>query len=157
MSVRSPSSSRGVRRQLAALAAGLLFAVGLGISGMTRPPAVLGFLDVAGAWNPSLAFVMAGAVGIHAVLRRVRAARPSAQGRPAPLLDDRFHDPVDAGIDAPLVIGALLFGVGWGIAGFCPGPALVALGGGVADAWIFTAAMLIGVVVHHATVGRARG
>ena len=123
---------------LAALLAGLVFGLGLIVSGMANPAKVLGFLDLAGAWDPSLAFVMGGAVGVGLVaffLARQRAV--SLLGAPLKL-------PAARGIDRRLVGGSLLFGIGWGVAGFCPGPALVALGMGNAKALVFVAAMLVG-------------
>lgn len=122
--------------------AGLLFAIGLGISGMTDPGKVIAFLDVAGAWDPSLAFVMAGAIGVHIVFARRALARPvTLSGAPIVL-------PANRAIDGRLLIGAALFGVGWGSAGFCPGPALVsAIGGRAPTAVAFLAAMLTGMVL----------
>jgi uncharacterized membrane protein YedE/YeeE len=101
--------------------AGILFAIGLGVSGMTDPEKVLGFLDVGGSWDPSLAFVMAGAVGVHAIAARLalRASRP--------VWSDRYFLPTRRAIDLPLIAGAAIFGLGWGIAGYCPGPAIVNL------------------------------
>src|SRR5205814_4786670 len=101
-------------------AAGVIFAVGLGLSGMTQPAKVLGFLDVAGAWDPSLALVMVGAIAVGAVAFAV-AGRLTAT-----LLGTPMALPTGRGIDRRLVLGSLAFGVGWGLAGFCPGPALVA-------------------------------
>jgi len=110
-----------VKNNLVAFAAGVVFAVGLGLSGMTQPAKVLGFLDVAGNWDPSLAFVMMGAIGVHFVFaRRALVAR-------APLFAPRFHFPEATKIDGRLLAGAAIFGAGWGLGGFCPGPALVAL------------------------------
>jgi uncharacterized membrane protein YedE/YeeE len=120
---------------------GLVFALGLGIGGMTQPAKVLGFLDVFGAWDPSLAFVMAGAVATHAVLRLVVLRRA------APVLEARFSLPTLTALDARLLAGAALFGVGWGIAGFCPGPAVVASGAGARNAIVFAVAMLAGMFV----------
>lgn len=122
--------------------AGLLFAVGLIVSGMSNPSKVLNFLDVAGNWDPTLAFVMAGALlvtfpAFHFVLKRS-----------APLLSDRFYLPTRQQIDAPLVSGATIFGVGWGLAGLCPGPALTALGSGATSAFVFVAAMTAGALAH---------
>lgn len=123
---------------------GLLFGVGLIVSGMANPAKVLNFLDVAaiatGRWDASLAFVMAGAVGVGFVGYRLVLRWP------APLLADRFHMPARRDFDSRLVVGAALFGVGWGLAGFCPGPALTALGSGEILAWLFVAAMLAGMV-----------
>ena len=123
---------------LASLLAGLVFGLGLIVSGMADPAKVLGFLDLAGAWDPSLAFVMGGAVGVGLVAFFVaRRRRVSLLGAPMQL-------PAARGIDRRLVGGSLLFGIGWGVAGFCPGPALVALGMGSVKALLFVAAMLVG-------------
>ncbi|HEX8952501.1 MAG TPA: DUF6691 family protein, partial [Polyangia bacterium] len=116
---------------------GLLFAIGLAVSGMTLPSKVLGFLDLfGGAWDPSLAFVMVGAIGVFALARRLAPRRPLFEQR-YPLLRSR-------GIDRRLVVGSLLFGVGWGLIGFCPGPAVVAFGAGVPGSLVFGASLLIG-------------
>ncbi|RYF30396.1 MAG: YeeE/YedE family protein [Comamonadaceae bacterium] len=123
---------------LASLLAGLVFGLGLILSGMADPAKVLGFLDLAGAWDPSLAFVMAGAIAVGMVAFRV--ARP----RTVSLLGAEMRLPGARHIDRRLVLGSVLFGVGWGIAGFCPGPGLVALGMGEGKALVFVAAMLAG-------------
>ena len=125
----------------ASLLAGLVFGLGLIVSGMADPAKVLGFLDLAGAWDPSLAFVMAGAIGVGVV------AFMAAGKRSASLLGEPMRLPTARHIDRRLVIGSLLFGVGWGIAGFCPGPALVALGMGQRKALVFVAAMLAGMAL----------
>ena len=117
---------------------GALFAIGLGISGMTQPSKVVAFLDIFGAWDPALMFVMGGAVAVNFVGYRL------AVGRPHPLLATRFDIPTRRDIDWQLLVGASLFGAGWGVAGFCPGPALVALASGSADVMLFVAAMFIG-------------
>ncbi|HVY47889.1 MAG TPA: YeeE/YedE family protein [Minicystis sp.] len=127
-------------RPLAAFAAGLLFAIGLGVSGMTEPAKVLGFLDVGGAWDPSLACVMAGALAVSVV------AFPRIFRRARPVLDARFHLPSATRVDARLVVGALVFGVGWGLMGFCPGPAIVDAAAS-ATALGFVAAMAAGMVL----------
>jgi len=126
---------------LSAFACGLVFAVGLVVGGMTQPGKVIGFLDVFGAWDPSLAFVMGGAVATHAILR------PLVLRRGAPVFSARFSLPTLTAIDGRLLAGAALFGVGWGIAGYCPGPAVVATGAGAKNAIVFTVAMLVGMVV----------
>jgi uncharacterized membrane protein YedE/YeeE len=118
---------------------GLIFGVGISISGMANPAKVLNFFDIAGTWDPSLVFVMGGAVvvaffGYRMVLRR-----------PAPVLDAKFHLPDNPRIDARLLGGSALFGVGWGIAGFCPGGALPALGTGQTDVFVFVAALIAGI------------
>jgi len=127
-----------MRSVISSFACGLVFACGLGIGGMTQPAKVLAFLDVFGAWDPSLAFVMGGAVGTHAILRAF------VMRRRAPMFDAGFSLPTLTAIDSRLLAGAALFGVGWGLAGFCPGPALVATGAGARTAVLFAAAMLAG-------------
>jgi hypothetical protein len=121
-----------------ALLAGLLFGLGLILSGMANPAKVLGFLDLTGTWDPSLAFVMAGAIAVGL------AAFAAAGKRVATLLGDVMHLPSARAIDRRLVGGSLLFGVGWGMVGFCPGPALVALGMGQPKALLFVVSMLAG-------------
>lgn len=123
------------------LLAGLMFGVGLIVSGMANPAKVLGFLDLAGSWDPSLAFVMAGAIAVGALAFAV------ARKRTTSLLGLEMRLPKASQLDRRLIVGSLLFGVGWGIAGFCPGPALVALGMGYGKAAIFVGAMLAGMVV----------
>lgn len=126
---------------LASLMSGLVFGLGLIISGMANPAKVLGFLDIAGVWDPSLAFVMAGAIAVAAVAFALARRRShSVLGAPMQLPSARR-------IDRRLVIGSLLFGMGWGVAGFCPGPALVGLGMGAIKALVFVAAMLAGMGV----------
>jgi uncharacterized protein len=127
--------------------AGFLFAVGLGVSGMTQQRTVIDFLDLGGAWDPSLALVMVGAVGVHFVGNLL------VRRRAQPLFDDRFHDPPRALAlaDGRLLAGAALFGVGWGLGGFCPGPALVTAASaavvGARAPLIFLGAMMVGMVV----------
>lgn len=117
---------------------GLLFGWGLLLSGMTDPGKVQGFLDLAGAWDPSLAFVMGGAVLVGFI------AFALADRRTRSVLGHPFQLPASRAIDRPLVLGSLIFGVGWGLAGFCPGPALVATAAGHGQALVFVAAMLVG-------------
>ena len=123
---------------------GLLFGTGLVVSGMSNPDKVLNFLDLAaiptGGWDPSLAFVMAGGVvvtflGYRAVLKREK-----------PLFENKFHVPTAKDIDLPIIAGPAIFGIGWGLAGFCPGPAFTALGTGSTNAAVFVLAMLVGMV-----------
>lgn len=140
-----------MRQNLFALGAGAVFGAGLAVSGMTRPEKVIGFLDVAGAWDPTLAFVMAGALAVHAV------AVHFILRRPAPILADRFHLPTRREVDWRLVAGAALFGVGWGLAGYCPGPGVVSLGSGATSALIFVAALLGGSLLHDAWANRRSG
>ncbi|MBC7716033.1 MAG: YeeE/YedE family protein [Pseudorhodobacter sp.] len=120
------------------LLAGLVFGLGLILSGMANPAKVLGFLDLAGAWDPSLAFVMAGAIAVAA------PAFALAKQRTATLLGAAMKLPGSRDIDRRLVMGSVLFGIGWGVAGFCPGPGLVALGMGEIKALVFVGAMLAG-------------
>jgi hypothetical protein len=134
---------------LSSFVAGLVFGIGLVVSGLVNPAKVLGFLDLAGAWDPSLAVVMAGAVAVGAVAFAVAGKRTST------LLGAPLALPTARGIDRGLVLGSLAFGVGWGLAGFCPGPALVALGAGKVKALVFVAAMLVGMLVFE-LVERAR-
>ncbi|BDT69693.1 hypothetical protein os1_38850 [Comamonadaceae bacterium OS-1] len=123
---------------IAALFSGLVFGLGLLVSGMANPAKVLGFLDLGGQWDPSLAFVMGGAIAVGAVAFAV------ARRRSVSLLGLPMRLPSNRHIDRRLVLGSLLFGVGWGVAGFCPGPALVGIGMGLAQAGVFVAAMLVG-------------
>jgi uncharacterized membrane protein YedE/YeeE len=127
---------------------GLIFGLGLILAGMTDPLKVKGFLDLAGAWDPSLALVMGGAIALGVfVFARAARLRVSWSGAPMQI-------PTDRTIDRRLVFGGMLFGAGWGIAGFCPGPALVALGSGIGAAVIFVAAMLVGMIVHDQFIAR---
>ncbi len=118
---------------------GLVFGVGISISGMANPAKVLNFFDVFGTWDPSLAFVMGGALIVTAIGYRL------VLNRRAPMMDMRFHLPTRRDIDLPLVLGSAVFGIGWGIAGFCPGGALPALGTGRSEVFIFTAALVVGI------------
>lgn len=122
----------------ASLAAGLLFGLGLVISGMSNPAKILNFLDVFGSWDPSLAFVMAGAVAVTFIGYRFVLARKQ------PLYDVSFHVPTAKDIDPPLIAGASIFGLGWGLSGFCPGPALTVLPLLADGALVFVLAMIIG-------------
>ena len=132
------------------LLAGLVFGLGLIVSGMANPAKVLGFLDLAGSWDPSLAFVMAGAVAVGTV------AFLLARRRSVSLLGLDMKLPVARGIDRRLIGGSVMFGVGWGVAGFCPGPALVAFGMGELKALGFVAAMLLGMGVFELLERRRR-
>ena len=132
-----------------AFLSGAVFAVGLGLSGMTQPAKVVGFLDVRGTWDPSLAFVMIGAIAVHLVF----ALRAKAGG--APVLADRYHLPTERRLDARLLVGAALFGAGWGISGFCPGPAVVSLVACKTGTLAFVGAMLAGMVLYRWTFARA--
>jgi uncharacterized membrane protein YedE/YeeE len=121
---------------------GLLFGLGLLLSGMADPGKVLGFLDLFGLWDPSLAFVMGGAIGVGFF------AFALAKKRTSTFLGSALHLPKASQIDKRLVIGALLFGAGWGLAGFCPGPSLVSLASGQAKAGLFVGAMLTGMILY---------
>jgi uncharacterized protein len=133
--------NRELASRLTEFAVGLLFGCALLISGMTDPAKVLGFLDIAGLWDPSLALVMGGAVGVGVLAFSI------ARRRKQTLLGDPLHLPPSKHIDKRLLIGALLFGVGWGLAGFCPGPAVVAMAAGHSQALLFVGAMLAGMAV----------
>jgi uncharacterized membrane protein YedE/YeeE len=128
-----------MRRTISAGFVGLLFGTGIALSGMANPAKVLNFFDIAGTWDPSLAFVMGGAlivtaIGYWFVLRREK-----------PVCETRFHLPTNRKLDVPLIAGSAVFGVGWGISGFCPGGAIPALGLGEVSAWVFVGAMLVGI------------
>jgi len=129
-------------RFLAALVSGAMFGFGLSLSGMLDPARVKGFLDVAGDWDPSLAFVLAGAVAVAMLGTRL------SRRMKRPVLDKAFHLPPDIGIDRRLILGSALFGIGWGMAGFCPGPAVASLTVGLAPSFLFVAAMIVGMTVH---------
>lgn len=133
--------SASTKAVLSAAIAGGLFALGLAISGMTEPAKVTAFLDVTGAWDPSLAFVMAAAIAVHLPLVRI------ARQRHAPLFDAKFHWPKAHGIDARLLLGSAMFGVGWGLSGYCPGPALTSLVAGGSSVLAFVGAMLAGLLL----------
>jgi len=130
-----------MRRAVTAYLTGLLFGVGLLLGGMTQPSKVNGFLNIMGDWDPSLMFVMGGGIVTHLALYRWITRRP------APLLEARFMIPTRKDIDARLIIGAVIFGVGWGLGGFCPGPGLVAVTQG-GNALAFVGAMMLGMRLH---------
>ena len=130
-----------MRARATAFVSGLVFAIGLGVSGMTQPAKVIAFLDVTGAWDPSLAFVMVGAIAVHMIF--VRLSRRLSK----PLWATSFATQSATAIDARLLAGAALFGLGWGAAGYCPGPAVVALAGLSASAFVFFATMVAGMVI----------
>jgi uncharacterized membrane protein YedE/YeeE len=127
---------------LAAMA-GALFGGGLLLSGMTQPAKVVAFLDPTGGWDPSLAFVMAGAATVYALLFQ------AIRKRNAPWLDVKFHLPTRHDIDTPLLAGAALFGIGWGLGGLCPGPGIVAAASGSTTGIAFITAMLVGMHAQH--------
>lgn len=130
---------RSVPEAILALLSGVVFSVGLALAGMTQPAKVLGFLDFTGAWDPSLAFVMVGAIAVYFVAYRI------ARTRHKPWVADLFHVPTRNSIDGDLVVGAALFGIGWGLAGYCPGPALSSLVTLGAPVCAFVFSMAIGI------------
>lgn len=136
-------SGSNLGRLAAIFGSGLLFALGLGISGMTQPAKVVGFLDITGDWKPELMFVMGGAIAVHLIAYRLvpRMSRP--------LFEPRFGIPTRRDVDLRLVGGAVLFGAGWGLGGFCPGPGIVSLVSGQWQALVFVAAMLVGMLGFH--------
>ncbi len=133
-----------MKNSLSALAVGFLFAIGLGISGMTQPSKVIGFLDLFGQWDPSLMFVMIGAIGIHSVLYYLIRRRTS------PLFSVQWHVPTKRELTPSLIGGAVIFGIGWGLAGFCPGPAVTSLASFRTEPALFVLAMLAGMYIFRA-------
>ncbi len=130
-----------MKKNLPAFIFGIIFALGLGIAGMTQPQKVLGFLDVFGHWNPSLMWVMVGAILVHSVTYRLVIKRRS------PLLAAEFQIPIKKDVDVKLVGGAILFGVGWGISGFCPAPAVTSLVALDPNTYVFVGSMLFAMAV----------
>lgn len=137
----SHAEDHPIGRWVVALASGSLFGFGVALSGMTRPEKVRGFLDFFHRWDPSLMFVMAGAVAVHAVAYRLITRRA------APLFAARFALPTRRDLDARLLVGAAIFGVGWGLGGFCPGPGIVSLVAGAPATVAFVLAMLAGLAI----------
>lgn len=132
-----------LRPDVVSFAAGVLFAAGLAVAGMTQPAKVVNFLDVTGSWDPSLAFVMGGALIVYGV------ALKGITRRDAPIFGGRFLIPTRSDLTPRLFVGAALFGIGWGLSGFCPGPAITALGSGMKNALIFLPAMAAGMALFH--------
>ncbi|MHB1109769.1 MAG: DUF6691 family protein [Devosia sp.] len=130
-----------MRRTIIAGLIGLIFGTGIALSGMANPAKVLNFFDIAGTWDPSLAFVMGAALLVTAIGYRFVLKRPK------PVLETQFHLPANRKLDVSLLAGSAVFGIGWGISGFCPGGAIPALGLGEASAWIFTGSMLGGIAL----------
>lgn len=118
---------------------GLVFGTGIALSGMANPAKVLNFFDIAGTWDPSLAFVMGGALLVTAIGYRFVLKRDK------PLYEAKFHLPTNRKLDTPLIAGSAVFGIGWGISGFCPGGAIPALGLGEVSAWAFVGSMMVGI------------
>ena len=155
MTRSTTTTEKTVQRAAVVVAAlaGAVFGLGLVLSGMTQQAKVLGFLDVAsGAWDPSLAFVMVGAIGVHALLRRVVARHPRWSKRP--LFSESYQEPKKTPIDHRLLVGAAVFGIGWGLAGVCPGPALVSSSSLTPTVVLFVIGLLAGFGLYRATIGR---
>jgi uncharacterized membrane protein YedE/YeeE len=133
-----------MKRNLVSFLVGLIFAIGLGLAGMTQPQKIIGFLDVFGSWDPSLLFVMAGAVGIHFASYRLIRKRNS------PILSVKWEVPTSGEVTKPLLLGSFIFGVGWGLSGFCPGPALVSLASGEGGVFLFVIGMIAGLILFNA-------
>ena len=142
------SAARERLQPFFALLSGTLFGLGLAVSGMVNPAKVLAFLDVAGAWDPTLAFVMMGALAVTTPAFRYLLKRRE------PWFADAFALPTKTDLEPRLVLGAALFGIGWGLAGLCPGPAVTALVTGEISVFAFVAAMLAGFILHDLLVGR---
>lgn len=138
-------------KHIVGLLTGLIFGFGLALSGMTQPEIVLSFLDVAGRWNPSLLFVLGGAVGVTAISFRFILRRKK------PVLDSRYYFSDEAHVDRSLVSGAVLFGVGWGIGGYCPGPAVTLIAAPSWELWAFLPAMLLGIFLQKFWAARREG
>lgn len=132
-----------MKNSLVAFFVGLIFALGLGISGMTLPSKVQGFLDIFGEWDPSLLFVMAGAIGLHGILY------PLIRSRKLPVFSSEWHVPTGREITPALVIGSFIFGIGWGLGGYCPGPAVVSLASLGSAPVVFLVFMLAGMLAFH--------
>ncbi|MFN3698306.1 MAG: DUF6691 family protein [Pseudobdellovibrio sp.] len=130
-----------MKNALAALVVGFIFALGLGLSGMTQPQKVIGFLDLFGQWDPSLIFVMIGAIIVHFVTYKLIRKKNS------PLLSSQWHVPTKKEITPALILGSFIFGVGWALGGFCPGPAVTSLASFDKTPIIFVASMLVGMLV----------
>jgi uncharacterized membrane protein YedE/YeeE len=146
----APTTRRSTLRALAALASGFVFGIGLSLARMIDPRKVLGFLDVAGDWDPSLLFVLGGAVVVAFLGYRL------VQRRGAPLLDARFHLRDGLPVDRSLVTGALVFGMGWGLAGYCPGPAISSLGFANPEAFWLVPGLLLGAGLQRWQAARRR-
>lgn len=139
-----------MKNDVLALICGLLFALGLGISGMTQPAKVTAFLDFTGAWNPSLLFVMLGAILVYSVGYRLVVKKPK------PLFAGSFQIPTLRKVDQPLAVGSAIFGAGWGLAGFCPGPALTSVASLQYQPLVFVASMLLGMAIYGKTQRRRK-
>lgn len=132
--------SRFTAQNIASFVVGILFAFGLAISGMTQPKKIIDFLNP-WDWDPSLLFVMVGAVAVHAI------SYPLVRRRKSPLLDTKWHVPTRKDLTTRLILGSTLFGIGWGLGGYCPGPGLTSLASGDGRPFIFVAAMIVGMIL----------
>jgi uncharacterized protein len=137
-----------MKQLLIAFGAGILFALGLGISGMTMPSKVIGFLDFSGSWDPSLSFVMVGAIAVHFVFYRFVLHMRS------PLFHSNFFLPKASQLDSRLILGSALFGIGWGLAGYCPGPALTSVVTMTKPTLVFIGSMMAGMILEHVLLRR---
>lgn len=133
-----------IKQNAVSFAVGFIFAVGLAVSGMTQPQKIISFLNP-WSWDPSLLFVMLGALGVHLI------SYPLVKRRPSPLLDTKWHVPTRNDITTRLMLGSALFGIGWGLAGFCPGPALTSLATGDFRVFVFVGTMIIGMLIFKRT------
>jgi uncharacterized protein len=138
-------------KNISVLVAGLIFGLGLAVSGMTHASKVLGFLDVTGNWDPSLLLVLGGAVAVTVVAFRFVLRRH------APMLEEKFKLPTARHVDGPLVVGAAIFGIGWGISGYCPGPGIALLAAPGWETWVFISAVLLGAFLHQASTSSPGG
>ena len=142
-----------MKNNIAALIVGFIFALGLGISGMTRPEKVIGFLNIFGNWDASLAFVMAGAIAVHSLAYRLIRRRNS------PLFSKQFYLPTSKELTPSLIVGAFLFGIGWALAGYCPGPALTSVASFQFRPLMFVVSMVLGMIlfrIYQAAVHKGR-
>lgn len=142
-----------MKNNIAALIVGIIFSLGLGISGMTRPEKIIGFLNIFGNWDASLAFVMVGAIGAHAVAYRLIRRRNS------PLFSKEFYVPTSKELTPSLIIGAFIFGVGWALAGYCPGPAITSLASGQLRPLMFVVSMILGMIafrIYQVVINKSR-
>ncbi|HEY8270228.1 MAG TPA: YeeE/YedE family protein [Pseudobdellovibrionaceae bacterium] len=130
-----------MKNAFVALGVGFIFSLGLGISGMTQPQKVVGFLDVFGSWDPSLMFVMIGAIAVHFITYKLIRKRKS------PLFSKQWHVPTKKEITPALIVGSFIFGIGWGLGGFCPGPAVTSLASFEMRPFIFVLSMLVGMII----------
>ena len=137
-------NSNLVKQNVISFVVGFLFAIGLAVSGMTQPQKIIGFFNIS-HWDPSLIFVMIGAVGVHLI------SYPLVKRRQSPLLESKWHVPTRRDVTPRLMLGSALFGIGWGLAGFCPGPALASLAAGDVRTVVFVVTMILGMLLFRKT------